>query len=187
MSPQLFSYVVDHDHGYAPDPEDELCTLVHCKFGGIHGRRNIVEIAEEGDWILGTGGAGYLSAGHGRIIYLMRVDKKIPFQDYISSPDYRHRFDCHDPGHGNKYALLSSHFFYFGRNAIDIARLPNNIDRIALLKHGIGYRRDMPAPQLQLLVRWFERTYRPGVHGLPCAPSNPAISGARRIRYKCAR
>lgn len=54
--PTLFSYVVDHDHGFAPNPYGGYCTLVHCKFGGERGRQNIVEMAKVGDWIVGTGG-----------------------------------------------------------------------------------------------------------------------------------
>ena len=52
----LFSYVVDHDLGFAPNPLDGFCTLVHCKFGGAGGPVNIVELAEEQDWVLGSGG-----------------------------------------------------------------------------------------------------------------------------------
>ena len=61
---KLFSYVVDHDTGYAPNPADGYCTLVQCKYrpkGAV--KKNIVEMAEVGDWILGTGGCGKKSAG----------------------------------------------------------------------------------------------------------------------------
>jgi hypothetical protein len=43
----LFSYVVDHDLGFAPNPASGYCTLVHCKFEGKSGRRNIVELAKQ--------------------------------------------------------------------------------------------------------------------------------------------
>lgn len=85
--PKLFSYVVDHDYGYAPCPFGDFCTLAKCKYGTIKcksgTRRNIVELAEEGDWIAGTGGADLdKSAGHGKLIYVMRVDEKISLQEY---------------------------------------------------------------------------------------------------------
>ena len=52
--PRLFSYVVDHDYGYAPHPFGRYCTLAKCKYGS--GRfENVVELAEVGDWIAGTG------------------------------------------------------------------------------------------------------------------------------------
>jgi hypothetical protein len=80
--PRLFSYVVDHDYGYAPCPFGGFCTLAKCKYGTIKckngTRRNIVELAEEGDWIAGTGGADLdKSAGHSKLIYAMRVDERI--------------------------------------------------------------------------------------------------------------
>jgi len=46
-------------------------------------RRNIVELAEEGDWIAGTGGVNLSkSAGHGKLIYAMRADEKISLREY---------------------------------------------------------------------------------------------------------
>lgn len=45
MPASLFSYVVDHDLGFAPNPEGDYCTLVDCKFGGRAGHKNIVELA----------------------------------------------------------------------------------------------------------------------------------------------
>ena len=54
IMPRLYSYVVDHDHVFAPCPFDGFCTLAKCKYGTK--KRNIVEMAEVGDWIGGTGG-----------------------------------------------------------------------------------------------------------------------------------
>jgi len=90
----LYSYVVDHDLGFAPNPASGYCTLVHCKFGGHSGRRNIVEQADVGDWIVGTGGTSKDSAGHGKLIYLMRVDEKLPFQRFLADARFRGRRDC---------------------------------------------------------------------------------------------
>jgi hypothetical protein len=54
--PTLFSYVLQHDLGFAPNPSGDFCSLAKCKFGSA-AKRNIIELAEEGDWIAGTGGA----------------------------------------------------------------------------------------------------------------------------------
>jgi len=73
----LFSYVVDHDEGFAPHPTNRYCTLAWCKYKTERwNSRNIVELAEEGDWVVGTGGVSGTSAGWGNLIYAMRVDKK---------------------------------------------------------------------------------------------------------------
>jgi hypothetical protein len=163
----LFSYVVDHDLGFAPNPSPGYCTLVHCKFGGDSGRRNIVELAEVGDWIVGTGGSNKDSAGHGKLIYLMRVDEKIPFTSFLSDPRFRSRFDCRDFGNGNVFALVSRRYFYFGENALDLMILPDALVA-GLVKRGPGFRRDYPENKLKLLARWFQKKYSVGMHGDPC-------------------
>jgi len=81
---KLFSYVVDHDYGFAPNPFGGFCTLAKCKYGTK--KRNIVELAEVGDWIAGTGGVDMRkSAGHGNLIYAMRVDEIISLDEYCQA------------------------------------------------------------------------------------------------------
>lgn len=67
MPPRLVSYVVHHDVGIAPHARGRYCTLCLCKLSWS-GKRNVVELADKGDWIVGTGGSGAQSAGHGRIV-----------------------------------------------------------------------------------------------------------------------
>jgi hypothetical protein len=172
----LFSYVVDHDLGFAPNPYSGYCTLVHCKFGGMSGRRNIVESAAVGDWILGSGGRNKDSAGHGRLIYLMRVDESLPFEHFLADPRFRGRSDCKDFGRGNTLALISRYYFYFGTNALDLSRLPKGLVTNELIKTGAGFRRDYPAAKLQRLVQWFEHNFAIGMHGDPCGNRN--LSGS---------
>src|SRR5882672_7043012 len=88
-APCLFSYVVEHDDGHAPNPYCGVCTLCRCKFREHkfrHGRRmprNVVELAKEGDWIVGTGGANpRKSPGRGKLVYAMRVDEKLSREQY---------------------------------------------------------------------------------------------------------
>lgn len=168
--PKLYSYVVDHDHGFAPNPYNQMCTLVHCKFGGQYGRSNIVEGANIGDWILGTGGSGESSAGHGKIIYLMRVDEKLDFNSYINDDRFQGRSDHMDDGAYNLYALISHHYFYFGRNAFHIDALPIHVQSKCLIKSGQGYRYDYPEELVAEFASWFENTYIVGMHGNPCDP-----------------
>jgi hypothetical protein len=118
----LFSYVVDHDEGYSPNPVSGICTLAHCQFSQS-GRRNLVEMAEIGDWIVGTGGKSAYSAGHGRLIYAMRVIDKIPLRTYLTARQYADRADRFSPedGEQDRFALIADEFFYFGSNAVAIA------------------------------------------------------------------
>jgi hypothetical protein len=81
---KLYSYIVEHDTGYAPNPYFGLCTLCRCKFRkSPAGRPNIVELAEEGAWVIGTGGVTERSAGHGKLVYAMRVDEKLTRWEYF--------------------------------------------------------------------------------------------------------
>ena len=86
QEPRLYSYVVEHDNGHAPNPYFGVCTLCRCKFRDDLGKlRNVVELAEEGDWIVGTGGANKRrSAGHGLLVYAMRVDEKLKRGEYYA-------------------------------------------------------------------------------------------------------
>lgn len=179
----LFSYVVDHDRGFAPDPESPYCTLVYCKFQHDGGHRSIVELAEVGDWVLGTGGQSQESAGNGKIIYLMCVDEKLPFRDFLTDSRFQGRRDCKDKNLGNRFALVSKEFFYFGKNAVDSSALPVDLTTDELVKHGPGFRRDYPVQKVQQLAKWFAKHYKTGVHGEPCSSVTSTIKP--RLRLTC--
>jgi Nucleotide modification associated domain 2 len=165
----LFSYVVDHDLGFAPNPNSGYCTLVHCKFQGTSRRRNIVELAEPGDWIIGSGGRSKESSGPGSIIYLMRVDEKLLFGEFLTDSRFSGRLDCNDWGWGNTFALISRRYFYFGKRSLKLSRMPTAFVK-NLTKTGPGFRRDYPTETLSKLTQWFESNFENGMHGDSCAP-----------------
>jgi hypothetical protein len=69
---KLYSYIVKHDTGFAPNPFHGYCTLACCK--PIIRRK-----AEKGDWVVGLTPK---SAGN-KIVYLMQVDDVVQsFGDY---------------------------------------------------------------------------------------------------------
>lgn len=164
MAKLLYSYVVDHDGRYAPNPERDMCTLVHCKFQKKGSkRRNLVEMAREGDWVLGTGGLGADSAGHGKIIYLMRIDEKIPFKQYLKEERFRHRYDQEDNGEGNQFALISHYYYFFGKGmALDISKMPCNLKNVDWEKRGPGYKKTFSEDEIEALVSWFKNNFPPG-------------------------
>jgi hypothetical protein len=167
---KLFSYVVDHDHGFAPNPSGGFCTLCKCKYGS-KGHKNIVELAEVGDWLVGTGGVKKrVSAGHGKIIYAMRVDETLTLADYYKDRRFMGRIDAKPDKVTLKwhYALVSRHFFYFGKNAIDI---PKKYLDYPLEKRGPGFRsKSFDEEFIEDFIGWLDATYRSGVHGPPCDP-----------------
>jgi len=180
--PKLFSYVVDHDTGDAPNPYFGICTLCICKYRHSPGkRRNVVELAEIGDWVVGTGGADRRkSSGHGRLVYAMKITDKMTLQEYFTSAefackkprpngDYRYgdnfeprtEFEKHE-----RFVLVSEHFYYFGRNAIRIPkkRFPG------LEKKGQGFKSPFDEAYMTSFVKWIEKEVgkEPGKHGEPC-------------------
>jgi hypothetical protein len=71
--------------------------------------------------------------------------------------------------------LISKHFFYFGRNAIDISEIPDkHLDR-PLVKRGQGYRSKFPQAFIEDFAKWLSATFSIGVHGLPCKPRDDVV------------
>jgi hypothetical protein len=97
----------------------------------------------------------------------MRVDEKQPFHKFLMDRRFRGRPDCNDLGLGNALALVSKRYFYFGKDALNLSRMPAAMVK-NLTKTGPGFRRDYPANKLPLLTEWFEKRYEIGIHGDSC-------------------
>ncbi len=78
----VYSYVVEHDLGFAPNPFGGVCTLACCK-------PQIRKHAKKGDLILGTGAARVKLQGH--LIYWMRVDEILSFDEYWNDRRFRRK------------------------------------------------------------------------------------------------
>ena len=193
----LFSYVVEHDTGHAPNPYFGVCTLCRCKYRkGSAKPSNVVELAEKGDWIVGTGGANLRrSAGHGKLVYAMRVDKKLTREKYYSAPRFakkrvgtssneRERGDNIKPrnNEGGQFALISRHFYYLGANAIDI---PKRF--LFLEKKGPGFKKfdSFGSADIRRFVKWLEDRYKSGKHGEPCKKPVAQPSGSKSCKLSC--
>jgi len=138
-------------------------------------------MAKEGDWVVGTGGKSHRSAGNGKLIYAMRVTTTIPLSRYLTSPKYSRRADRFPeiPYRQSRVALISEEFWYFGRNAINIALVPNRHLTDGLEKRGPNYRADFSPAFIDDFANWIRETYRQGIHGEPC-DGTPAHWGPRR-------
>lgn len=192
---KVYSYVVEHDNGYAPNPYFNFCTLCRCKFEGGK-NKNIVQLAEEGDWVIGTGGASKRSAGHGKLVYAMRVDEKLTRWKYFTDSRFEQkkpvktgtykqtRGDNEPPRNDfekhNQFALVSRYFYYFGKKAKAIP------EEFNLEKKGPWFRSHFDPADVRRFVEWLERTYKPGKHGEPCYQEpidNP--KGSKRCKSSC--
>lgn len=146
------------------------------------------ELAIEGDWIVGTGGANpRKSAGHGKLVYAMRVDEKLTREKYYADPRFaKKRVETSSQGDNKRpgdrferreqFVLISRHFYYFGAGAIDI---PEQFVKLGLEKRGPGFRRDFP--DVAGFVAWIE-TQKPGKHGEPCMKPMDKSKGSNRCK-----
>ena len=79
---RIYSYIIDHDLGFAPNPFHGICTLAACK-------PLIRKYAQEGDIIIGTGSEPNKLAG--RLSYWMRVTSISDFSEYWFSEKFRRK------------------------------------------------------------------------------------------------
>jgi hypothetical protein len=78
----IFSYVIEHDLGFAPNPFHGVCTLACCK-------PKIRKKAKIGDYILGMGAVRPKLRGH--ICFWMRVDEIMTFDEYWIDARFRRK------------------------------------------------------------------------------------------------
>lgn len=196
---RLFSYVVQHDYGHAPNPYHGVCTLAHCKSseGKPWKGKNIVDRAKVGDWVVGTGGSHLdRSAGHGKLIYAIQVDDKFSLADYYADPHFQKKkriqdgtyeqrqgdnLECCSSNHDG-FVLISRQFYYYGGKAISIPRQFREHEKHPLEKKGPGYRCKFGQDFIERFVRWIEKK-RMGRHGDPCG--KPIFESKRMKRERC--
>jgi hypothetical protein len=195
---KLYSYVVEHDNGHAPNPYFEVCTLCRCKYRKSRKRpRNIVELAREGDWVVGTGGASKRSAGHGKLVYAMRVDKKLTREEYFTDSRFAQKKrvkpgtyeqtrgdnerPCSDFEKREQFALVSWRFYYFGASAIHIpGEAPRDLE-----KKGPGFRSDFDPAAIRRFARWLKGHCKPGRQGEPCQKVVDNPKGIKECKSSC--
>ena len=76
----VYSYIVSHDTGFAPNPFHGYCTLACCK-------PVIRRTASIGDWIIGLSPKKYGN----NIVYVMRVTEKLSFSEYWKDKRFRRK------------------------------------------------------------------------------------------------
>jgi len=181
----LFSYILAHDSGFAPNPYHGFCTLACCK-------PVIRRVAQVGDWVMGTAS----KPDSLKLIYIMKVARALPFDTYFNDPQYRHKKNSPknplgdniykpvgsgkfkrmpNPLHGPRQelrdlktnrVLISDHFYYFGDRAPELAP-----DFGPLIHSTQGHKRIKPGhihyEGFLSLLEWLQDNFRPGIHGKP--------------------
>jgi hypothetical protein len=179
---RIFSYVVTHDHGFAPNPYGGFLTLATCK-------PVVRRTAAVGDWVVGTGSVR--GVGSNCLVYAAQVSEVVPIEEYgderrfsVKTPRssgrgwqrhgdniyYRDEAGWHrrrNPYHmkpeqmardlSGRNVLISQRFWYFGRRAPE---LPERF--LALRKKGPGHKL-FEEPELARAFHEFLSEFQPGV------------------------
>ncbi len=182
---EIFSYVITHDFGFAPNPFGGFLTLATCK-------PRIRLSAAKGDLIVGTGSAS--TVGNQKLVYAAKIDDVISIEEYGASSAYeikrpvaggewwrRHgdniyfmaggewkqRRNIHHPLEnmardlGGENVLVCKQFWYLGDAAIQIP------DEFAdIVKKGPGHKRIRNPVLVRQFVDWLMKLPK-GVHGSP--------------------
>jgi Nucleotide modification associated domain 2 len=75
---RLYSYIVKHDGGFAPNPFFGYCTVACCK-------PQIRKRAKEGDWIIGLSPR----ASGNKVVFYMEVEESLGFHEYWRDPRFQ--------------------------------------------------------------------------------------------------
>jgi hypothetical protein len=188
---KLFSYVVDHDNGFAPNPFYNYCTLAHCKYTRKKSkRRGMIEMIQDNYirdkeiWILGTGGKSKKSTGNGTIIYLMKLtEQPLTLEEYYEDKRFNNKIprnngdDINALGdnlknyekneHGiQRYVLISEEYYYFGSNAI---KIPDLFIKGGIEKKYSGYKCTFNNDIDHKFINWITNKYKNnyGMYGFP--------------------
>ncbi len=105
---KIYSYMIDHDFGLAPNPFGQYCTIAVCK-PNIRKSKNL----KIGDWIIGTGSKS-LEKSSGikcvsKLIYAMKVNEVIKLNEYFLDP----RFEYKKPNMNGTLMTVFGDNFYF--------------------------------------------------------------------------
>jgi len=105
---KIYSYVIEHDYGLAPNPFGGYCTLAVCK-----PKIRKSTYLNIGDWIIGTGSRSLEKATKekyiGKLIYAMKIDERINFNQYWN--DERFQYKKPVP-HGSLSNMYGDNIYY---------------------------------------------------------------------------
>lgn len=159
-----YVYKIDHDRGFAPNPDDGICTLSGCK-------KTTIEIwAKRGSWVIGIGGNGTDKTN--KLIYAMEVEDNLSYSEFKERyPDKSKYLQIKDAGTN---VLLSRKFHYFGASAID---LPEELKRIFINR---GCKKVTPE-EICILKNHIEKCgyTKYGKHG------EPITKNAKNCHHQC--
>lgn len=154
-----------HDTGFAPNVEYNICTLSGCKNSKTGKRKNVEESAVKGSWVIGIG--GNKTGNPNKLIYAMEVEKNLPYPQFRKEYPNKKYLKRKDAG---KRVLVSTKFYYFGKNALN---LPRGLKHIIINGRGCKCVTDNDVARLKMFIE--KSGYRNyGVFGEPCNAGSPS-------------
>ena len=180
---KLYSYVITHDSGFAPNPYWGYCTLATCK-------PRIRSSAQVGNWIIATGSKD--GVGNGKLVYALRVDEVLPLEKYYDDPrfdvkkpivgddiqlcgdniyfrkdgewkqrrNFHHKEEDMETDVSGKNVLIAEHFYYFRNDAVDVPP-----EYRSLVAKGRGHRSNFNPALVEEFIVWLQTNFRAGIHG----------------------
>lgn len=178
---RLYSYIVKHDTGLAPNPFWDYCTLAVCtpNHMGIK--------PEKKDWVV-----GFLSKEReNRLLYAMKISEVLCFDGYYKDPRFKkkipnsrgnwkqrcgdnfyylnkkgdwvkHQSDFHEDqiekDIKHPFVFISEHFYYFG----DKAKIAKGFEPLIINRCGVKCDHDQRL--VDKFIRWLNKPCRqPGI------------------------
>jgi Nucleotide modification associated domain 2 len=132
------------------------------------------------------------SAGHGKLVYAMRVDEKLTREEYYNNPRFakkkptntnaeKSRGDNEKPISNfekrDQFVLLSKRFYYFGKDAIDIREF--KLEANARGFHYVGQ------DDFLRLLDYLQKHYELGKQGEPCGRVADQAKEIARCKSSC--
>lgn len=105
---QVYSYLIDHDYGLAPNPFGKYCTLAVCK-PMIRKSKNL----KIGDWVLGTGSKALERTTKrkltNKLIYAMKVTEIVTLEQYWQDIRFQYKKPMMN---GSLVAMYGDNFYH---------------------------------------------------------------------------
>ena len=182
----IFSYVITHDSGFAPNPFGGVLSLATCK-------PIIRKSANINDFIVGTGSKSGI--GNGKLVFAGKISEVLELAEYGKSSVFDFKipkargnwWDKHGDNiyylknsswvqrrnihHGSKdmehdlggmNVLLCRDYWYFGDSAITI---PYHL--VSIVKMGPGHKRIKDKALVRNFLSWLKELPK-GINGRPC-------------------
>ncbi len=156
-TPEHYIYRIDHDEGFAPNPDHGSCTLCGCKVNTIEAW------AQPGSWVIGVGGNG--TGKPNKLIYAMKVEHVLSRAEFKAKYRKKGKY-LNKTKKAAANVLFSRKFYYFGDNAID---LPKKLRHILIRGRGC---KCVPAEAIVKLSPYLSSRYSYGKKGRPNNPLN---------------